>query len=242
MSKLKLTMLSLFAVFTMSVIGSAMASAAVQHIYVCEELTSSISNGFENLTKCVKSEGALGGKWTKYKMAAGVSLKATSKGTSTFMFKSTALGLTTKIDCTTEADTGTGENPTGGGAGKGSDRIEFSGCTVSEPAGNGCKVTEPITAEARTELTEFNGRAAVEFKPKGANYTEITFTGCSTSELNKTYPIKGSDIGIAVNSTSEREFTVASSDTLTFGGEPTTLKGKSQVLMEGSTAHLLVLP
>ena len=241
MFKFKLTLFSLFAVLTMSVIGSAMASAAVQHTYVCEELTSSVSNGFENLSKCVKSEGASGGKWTKYKLAAGVSLKASSKGTSTFVLKSRALSLTVKIECTTEADKGAGENPTGGGAGKGADTIEFTGCTVPEPAGQNCTVKEPIISEANTELTEFSGKAAIEFKPKSTNFTEITFAGCSANEINKTYPIKGTDIGIAVNNTSEREFTVASSN-LSFGGEPTTLKGKSQVLMEGSTAHLLILP
>ena len=234
--------LSVFAVLAVSAVASASASAAVQHFDVCEELTNSIANGFTTLGKCVKSELPTGGKWTKYKLPSPTVLNVTSKGTTTFSLKTTALGFTVKIDCTTEKDKGTIKNPTGGGAGEDEDRIEFSGCTVSEPTGEGCTVDEPIVAEALTVLTEFSAKPADQFKPKGgANFTEVTLEGCSTAELKKTYAIKGTDIGIALNETSELEFTAASSS-LTFGGEPATLKGKSQILMENSTAHILILP
>ena len=241
MFRAKLMLLGVFAVVAMSAVVSASASAAVQHWDVCEELASSISNGFTTLEKCVKSEGPTGGKWTKYKLPTGTVLKVDSKGTATFILKSTALGLTTKIECTTEVNNGTIENPAGGGAGKDTNTIKFSGCTAPEPTGQGCKVTEPIVAEALTELTEFNAKPADEFKPKNANFTTITLTGCSTAELNKEYPVKGTDTGISLNNTSEQEFTNESSN-LTFGGEPAKLKGKSSLLMEGNGANILVLP
>ena len=226
MFRAKLMLLGVFAVVAMSAMVSASASAAVQHWDVCEELASSISNGFTTLVKCVKSEGPTGGKWTKYKLLVGTVLNVDSKGTATFILKSTALGLTTKIECTTEANNGTIENPTGGGAGKDTNTIKFSGCMVPEPENQNCKVTEPIIAEAVTELTEFSGKPADLFRPKNANFTTITFTGCLTAELNKTYPVKGTDTGIALNNTSEQEFTNESSN-LTFGGEPAKLKGKA---------------
>ena len=226
MFKVKPILLSLFAVFATSVFASTFtsASAAVLHWDVCEELTSSLSNGFTTLEKCAKSEGPTGGKWTKYKLPAGTVLKVDSKGTTVFTFKTTILGLTLKIECTTKSDKGTIENPTGGGAGKGTDTTTFTGCSVPEPTGQGCRVKEPIVAEAATELVEFGAGkvAADEFKPKNANFTEVTFERCSTTELNKTYPIKGTDVGIVLNSTSELEFTNESSS-LTFGGEPAKL-------------------
>ena len=240
MSRVKLMLLGVFAVLVMSASASASASAGVLHFDVCEELTSSISNGYTSLEKCVKSEGPTGGKWTKYKLPVGRVLNVVSKGTQTFVLKSTALSLTVKIECTTEKDTGTAENPTGGGAGKDTSKIEFTGCTVPEPTGQGCKVKEPITAEANTELTEFTGKPADNFTPKGTNFTEITFTGCSTAELNKTFPVKGTDIGIGLPNTSELEFTNESSS-LTFGGEPAKLKGKSSIKMEGNEADLIIL-
>ena len=240
MFRAKLMLLGVFAV-AMSAMVSASASAAVQHWDVCEELTSSVSNGFTTLEKCVKSEGPTGGKWTKYKLPVGTVLKVDSKGTVTFIIKGTVIGLTIKIECTAEANNGTIENPTGGGAGKDTSTIKFSGCTVPEPTGQGCIVTEPIVAEATTELTEFSAKPADLFKPKNTNFTSITFTGCSSGELNKTYPISGTFTGIALNNTSEQEFTNESSN-LTFGGEPFKLKGKSSLLMEGNKANILVLP
>ncbi len=241
MTNMKLIFLSLFSVFAISVLASGSASATVFHFDVCEEVSTSAGTNYTSLATCVASGTPTGGKWTKYKIPTGTSLKVDSKASEKFVLKTKALTLTVKIECTNETDRGTAENPAGGGASKGKKLTEFTGCTVPEPAGLGCKVNEPIIAKATGELVEFSGKAADEFKPEGTNFTEVTFQGCSSPELNKTYPVKGTDIGIALNATSELEFTVASSN-LTFGGEPVTLKGKASVLMEGNGAHLLILP
>ncbi len=242
MSKVKLMLLSVFAVLAMGAVASSSASATVFHFDVCEEVSATAGTNYSSLATCVASGTPTGGKWTKYKIPTGTSLKVDSKtGTEKFVLKTKALTLTVKIECTNETDRGTAENPAGGGAGKDKEVIEFTGCTVPEPAGLGCKVEEPIIAKANTELVEFSGKAADEFKPEGANFTSITFKGCSTTELNKTFTVQGTDTGIALNATSELEFTVASSN-LTFGGEPATLKGKASVLMEGNGADLLILP
>ena len=238
MSRIKLMLLGVCSVLAMGAVASTSASATVLHFDVCEEVATSSSN-YASLTACVTSGARAGGIWTKYKLANV--LKVVSTGTEKFVLKSTALTLTVKIECSTEKDSGTAENPSGGGAGRDTDTIEFTGCTVPEPTGLGCKVKEPIIAEAITELTEFSTKAADEFKPKNANFTEITLEKCSNTELNKTFPVKGTDTGIAVNGSSELEFTNESSN-LTFGTEPAKLKGKSQVLMEGSKAHLVILP
>ncbi len=242
MTNMKLIFLSLVSVFAISVLASGSASATVFHFDVCEEVSTTAGTNYSSLATCVASGTSTGGKWTKYKIPTGTSLKVDSKtGAEKFVLKIKALTLTIKIECTNETDRGTAENPAGGGAGKDKEIIEFTGCTVPEPAGQGCKVKEPIIADATTELVEFNGKAADEFKPEGTLFTVITFTGCSNAEINKSFPVGGTDTGIALNATSELEFTVASSN-LTFGGEPVTLKGKASVLMEGNGAHLLILP
>lgn len=241
MSKVKLILISLLAVFIISAATSASASAVTQHFDICEELSGSPSNGYSTLEKCTKNESPTGGKWTKYKLPPGTILKVDSKGTTKFTFKTTLLTQTLKIECTTKKDQGTIENPSGGGAGKDTDTIEFTGCTVPEPTGQNCTVREPIQAEATTELTEFSTKAADEFKPKATNFTEITLEKCRNTELSKIFPVKGTDTGIAVNASSELEFTNESSN-LTLGAEPAKLKGNSQVLIEGSKAHLVVLP
>ncbi len=244
MSKVKLMLLSVFAVLAMGAVASSSASATVFHFDVCEEVSTTASTNYTSLATCVASGVPSGGKWTKYKIPTGTSLKVDSKtGAEKFVLKTKALTLTVKIECTNETDRGTAENPAGGGAGKDKEVIEFTGCTVPEPTGLGCKVKEPIVASAITELVEFSGKAADEFKPEvtGGNFTEVTLVGCSNAELNKTFPVKGTDTGIGLNATSELEFTVASSG-LTFGGEPASLKGKASVLMEGNGADLLILP
>ncbi len=242
MTDMKLIFLSLVSVFAVSVLASESASATVFHFDVCEEVSTTAGTNYTSLATCVASGTPTGGKWTKYKIPVGTSLKIDGKiGTEKFVFKTKALTLTTKIECANGAGNGTIENPAGGGAGKDRGTVEASSCTVTEPSGLGCKVKEPIVVGGVSELVEFSGKAADELKSEGANITEIVFTGCSNSELNKTFPVRGTDTGIALNATSELEFTVASSN-LTFAGEPATLKGKVNVLMEGNGAHLLILP
>ncbi len=160
-------------------------------------------------------------------------MEVESSGTEAFVLKSVAPGPTPiKITCNVESDSGTILNPNGGGAGTSEERIEFKTCTVNEPAGGGCKVKEPIIAEAVDVLELVGGAAQVKFSPVGVNFTEITLENCINAGLNKAYPVKGTDNGIVRNGTSEIEFTAATSH-LTFGGENATLKGKTVVMGKG---------
>ena len=241
MSKVKLILMSLLAVFIISAAASASASALTQHFDICEELSSSLFNGFSTLEKCTKSESPTGGKWTKYKRAAGSRFNVLMRLTAAFFLREILLGLESKITCLKGHGKGSRINPTGGGPGEGTETIELSECTVPEPTGQNCKVSEPIVTEVNTKLVEFTAKPADEFKPSGTNFMEFTLTGCSTAELNKTYPVKGADTGIVLNNTSELEFTNASTD-LKVEGEAAKLQAKSIVLVEGSEAHLISLP
>ncbi len=203
MLRIKLILTSLLVMLTASVVASTSASATPLRWLV---------NGEE--------------------IASGTVEKTTSKGTTTFTLKSVVLTLTAKIECSTEKDEGTIQNPTGEGNGSDTDVVHFTGCTVPEPSGLGCKVSEPITFEATTELKMFSEKLADEYKPKGTKFGEITFSGCSVTELNKSFSVKGTYDGIILNSTSEFEF-IPSSSALTLGGEPATLKGKSKQELAG---------
>ena len=216
MSKFKLVMLSLLAVFAASAAVSATASAGPLHWYHA-------SGAILPLT------GEAG------------ALKITSTGGEQLLTATTS-GLTIKIKCEHLDNTGELHNGTSSTiAGLGLVTLLYLECIVT-PAGLNCVIPEKmITAPVLVSLIGTNALPEALFLPdNSSHFVEITFEKCTQAELNKKFPVDGSALGMINNTTSEvTVFEVKGSNSmLFFNGAEASLSGSDLVLMEGDKSKL----
>jgi hypothetical protein len=111
------------------------------------------------------------------------------------VLKSTIAGVKTAIECTTVGGSGTVENSESGEESwvSGSAIIEYSGCTVTEPAGKGCVIKGgEFKTKELTATTKGQGMG-LKFAPTtGTTFAEITIEKCSIAALNGTFAVTGS--------------------------------------------------
>jgi hypothetical protein len=237
MLRLRLILLGFLAVLAISAVASASASAetSLYQWFVCQK------GGSEKRENGLCGRQVSTGEYSWFLVTLNLRLDVTLRNVGNVVLKSIVGAIVIKIECTTANGEGWIENPTGKD-GVDYEKIELTGCTVSEPVGQGCKVSEPIVIEADSELVEVEGKAEDEIKPVGSNFTSIVFTGCSMSGLNASYPLKGTALGIPRESESEFEFTNASTEkTLTFAGEPAKLKDRTLILSDENTGVIIKL-
>lgn len=196
------------AAFAVSAIGSASAMAGPLHWY------------------------AQGGG----KLAAGVPLSITGLGSENQVLKSEAGGFAITITCPHLDVSGTIINPAGGGAGLALQTLLYLSCAVT-PTTLECKIPEGmITANTLVDLEGTNAEPTVQFLPDGGTvFVNITFTGCSQSGLNTTYPITGSALGKVNNATSTVTVKEPKAGSmLKFAGNAASLEsGAVEVMMAG---------
>ncbi|MHB1859588.1 MAG: hypothetical protein ACYCUM_05665 [Solirubrobacteraceae bacterium] len=134
-------------------------------------------------------------------------------------FTLSAPALKVKIVCAKEAATGQLEL-----AGKDSASIEFTECEGKEEAA-ACKVAEPISVKANTQLEAVAGVLEDKFTPAVAGpFTEIELEGCAIANF---YPVEGTVNGEVVNATEELNFREGAGQNLTLAGAPAVFFGKS---------------
>jgi len=143
--------------------------------------------------------------------------------------ESTAAGIATAITCTTVAGAGKMKNSESGGEmiASGTSTIEYSGCTVTKPAGKGCLVKGGKVTTNSLSLTSKEQGAAFNITPtSGTEIASITIEGCSVAGLNKTFPLTGSvkvtPNGATVTTT---HAAVTAANTLKFAGQKAGLSG-----------------
>ncbi|MGH8301579.1 MAG: hypothetical protein ACRET5_08950 [Steroidobacteraceae bacterium] len=203
------------AVFAVSAVASASASAQ-PHWWLCKKVT---SGKFLN-AHCTES-GA--GTWEWEALPAETSVKVKSKGGKSVLESPGKI-----IECKKVEDTGSIENPTGGGAGIGKlTEAKFSECTVTKPAK--CTVTEPIVVKnAKTALSEPEAGVFHEtFTPEeeeGKLFTEIKLGGSECAGKGK-FKVRGKATATVNGANAELTFTGALSE-LTLGEEVATFESK----------------
>jgi hypothetical protein len=225
MSRTKLMLLGLLAAFAVSAVASASAMAVVPSWYVCKKGDGTLGS------LCLSGTSGEYG-WLLLPLLERLTVhSALASGNA--VLKSTAAGNPIKIECSTLKGEGWIENPTGA-AGKDLEKAEFTGCSLTEPTGQGCTIKEPIVVETETELIN---ETEDKFKPLPSHeFTSIELKSCHTTALNGLHVVNGTAIGILSNTMSEVEFTKASTEsTLTFGGEPASFKAKVLVLTDENT-------
>ena len=241
MSRVRLIMLSMLAVFAISAVASASASASSDEWRVCEEGTGTGIKYTEH--KCTVESGT--GKWEWKILAAGETRKVKSAGGT---FTLTALGKT--ITCAAVADKGT---ITGGKPGKDlAETITFTGCTTKQA---GCSVKTAgqvngtiVVTNIPTKLEQRKNAKGEEVvvdnfeqkeEPVGSEkfqFVTLKFEG-TCSEYPET-KVKGTVAAEVVKGTGELNFPSPGleKDTLEAFGVGATLTGKDTQELENEWA------
>lgn len=216
-------------------IGAGSASATT--MYVCEE-----GAGEETFSDAhCETKGA--GKWITKAPLEGAVKEVTPTQTTLFSLEGFKLqGFVAKISCETLAGSGKDSNIIDGGGlmqVKGEETtLEFTQCTVKEPAGFGCKITgEKFTTKMLNSLTEtVGGVTKVKLTPAaGTLIGEISIEKCSEFKINGTYKVEGTLKGIAPGATPAKlEFTSTSGSAVTFGGMNATFTGTTHLVLKGT--------
>ncbi len=220
--------MSMLAVFAVSAVAVASASAAAPHFFHCAKKGG--STWLYSNSLCT-TDVAGSGEWELLELGAGTRLNETSSivaGTH-YTLTSEALGVKVIIECSTESGTGWIENPTGGAAGIDLATNSFSSCTVVKPTG--CTVAEPITSTSKTELAELGGSFWDVFSPdSGTTFVEVELKNCGL--LNQKFKVTGKTAGKVNNATGRVSFGTEMNE-LKFAGNPAGFEGESLVLTDG---------
>ena len=142
-------------------------------------------------------------------------------------------GVVTEVQCTTVG--GSGELTNSAASVSGTGTIEYTGCTVTLPAGKGCKVTGgAVTTKNLAATTSGQGKNEVKFTPnEGTEFASIPIEGCSNEALNNTFPVTGSLVATATGATlSTTHAGVTAQNTLKFGGVKAGLEGTITISMK----------
>jgi len=219
MSRIRIIMLSMLAVFAVSAIASAPASAA--HFCVVKG------------EKCEKFTG------TKEVTDKNVSGK-------TFVLKSTLAGIEIVITCKALTSTGTITEPGATDTDSQSftectvTKPAENGCLVNSPGKAAGTIEVSKTVTKLVEAYENNKKEKIkaladEFKPENQTFVEIVISNCSTTALNGTFPVKGVDFGNCTGSHGTILMFSASSSDLTFDGNVASLTGEAETVVKGTT-------
>lgn len=111
----------------------------------------------------------------------------------------------------------------------------FTNCSVTKPAGKGCKVAGgEITTKELSATTEGQAANSIKVTPKsGTEFASIKIEGCSTEALNNTFPVTGSLTATASGATASTTHAgVTTQNTLKFGGTKAGLEGAATISMK----------
>jgi hypothetical protein len=221
-SQIRILLMSLLAVFAISAVASASASAQ-PHWWICKK-------GGTEMAKCTGGSGEW--HWVKLPLSTRVNVK-TKGGVS----KLKVTGGPT-IECKKVKDIGWIENPDNGEAGIDFlTKAEFTECKVVGAAT--CEVKEPIVVEnVKTKLGEKEGKFIDTFTPEAAEelFTKITIKKCAEEVVEA--HVTGKVVALVNGANAELEFTnppVAGS-TLKFGAKEAIFEAKIEEETEAGEA------
>jgi len=110
--------------------------------------------------------------------------------------------------------------------------ITYTTCSVTKPAGKGCKVSGgEVKTKELTATTVGQAENNVKVTPlEGTEFASIKIEGCSNEALNNTFPVTGSVTVTANGATASTTHTgVTAQNTLKFGGVKAGLEGAATI-------------
>lgn len=138
----------------------------------------------------------------------------------------TLSGVTAEVQCTGLSGTGSLTNAEESVSGTGT--IEYTGCTVTKPAGKGCAVTgEKITTKELSATTVGQAESSLKFSPaSGTEILTVPIEKCSIEALNNKFPVTGSMTATANGAeVSTTHAAVTAQNTLKLGGGKAGIEG-----------------
>lgn len=148
---------------------------------------------------CKVKAGTVNRHTTEFSLAVAIALALTNSQTAgptnaaeASRFHVALAGVETEVECTTVGGSGELTNSTEGVTGTGT--IEYSGCSVTKPAGKGCVVTGGAMTTKTLKGTTV-GQAANKLLLSPKSETEIAtlqIEKCSVGALNNKFPVTGS--------------------------------------------------
>lgn len=205
----------------------AQSAVAEQKAFTC----ASVGPGQFSDAHCLNAEP--GGPYSHTEILNSVLFSATNANTAEATTSSAVSklrgaisGVVTEVQCTIVEGLGKATNAAASVSGTGT--LEYSGCTVTQPAGKGCVVSGGRVNTKKLAATTV-GQAAntVRFTPfEGTEFASIKIESCSVEPLNNTFSVTGSLVATATGATLSTIHTgVTAQNTLKFGGVKAGLEG-----------------
>jgi hypothetical protein len=208
--------------------SAIVASTGPFQWYACKELGAG-KGSFED-SACTKSGK---GNYDWIKLVPGFVAGLQVSGSKPFAFGWNTSGVPIAVSCSSQSGSGQVENPGGiSPAALVGTTFKLSGCTVTQPAGKGCKVSgESVsTQNLKAAATESAKPRTLKFQPTfGTQVLTFAMTGCSTEILNTNWIIAGSFEGIDGLTTSSLEFTKERTGGLTVGAFTAYMEGTLKI-------------
>jgi hypothetical protein len=222
--------------FALSAFGAAGAQAEGRY-YMCEKNEAAGKEQFSDAHCVVAAEGNGGfkhveitnGTFQEYVATNAKTAKETTAAQPTTL-KSTLAGVETEIECTGSSGEGKVINAETSASGTGT--LAYTGCTVTKPAGKGCKITEGgFKTEPLASTTAGQPANSIKVSPKsGETFVTIPISGCSIEALNNKFPVTGSVVTTASGATvTSTEAAVTALGTLKLGGTKAGIGGAQTV-------------
>jgi hypothetical protein len=225
---------------------AAASASAEQRAYACSE---SFTPREYSDAHCVNkvSEGAKFGV-KEEPTGTAVTISATNAKTASSTEKAspatlrgTLAGVKTEITCTTVTGTGTLTNAAASTSGSGT--LNYTGCTVVEPAGKGCQVGNVTATVKATTVGQAANRLKFEPSVTGGNFATVGISGCANeAPPAASYPVTGSLVATTEGATTSTTLTeVETENKLKFGGNKAGLEGKITISATSSSVGPLIL-
>jgi hypothetical protein len=226
---------------------SAAGASAAQRGYTCAP--ESVINGWKE-AHCVNFESGLQPFNKTLITAIGTKVTPTNAATAantaaatTSKLKGTISGLETEVQCTELG--GEGELTNAAESVSGTGTINYSGCTVTKPAGRECKVKGgAVTTNVLKATTAGQAENTLKFSPnEGTEFAKVAIEGCTANKPPAAeYPVSGSLIASVSGATTTTTHTaITTQGTLTFGGNAAGIEGALTLRMKGTGGNPIVL-
>jgi hypothetical protein len=212
--------------------GAANASAANVELHTCEHLVGTGGIKYD-ASDCVNQGGTE--QWTFKKITAKTTTEVTAGSESTLA--ATVGGIKFKIACT--GITGMGDAENSGEKIVGSAiTVNYTGCSVTEPAGKGCTVSSTLSTET---LKSESKEMTIKYEPVGSKFITIAVSGCSSAVLNGNKEVTGSAVAEVPSPGKVQSFTATSGSALKYAGQTATFVSANGLKMAEGGATLAAL-
>jgi hypothetical protein len=221
-----------------SAVAASSASAAAGRLFTCAKEEPFEFNDAHCTTSSPPSNEYRHKLITKTTFVSETNEKTASATTAAEVskLKGKIAGVATEVQCTGLAGGGEMTNEAASFSGTGT--LEYSGCTVTAPAGRECKiggggVIKTKTIKVTTVGLANNNEVKIEMGAGETEFASIPIEGCKeNSPPAGNYPVAGSVIATVTGGTTKTTHTgVTGQKTLTFGGNAAGIEGASTMYM-----------